>query len=91
MCRNNGMSIAPYGVLGQGKFKTPEELQKRATLRGGKQPTEKDLEICKIMQEIADELGGGVHLAHSKSTFVPRLPGAKLTFSRSGLGTTDDD
>lgn len=70
MCRNNGMSIAPWAVLGQGKFKTPEELKKRAALRGGSQPTDKDLETCKVLQEVASELGGEVHLAHSKPTIV---------------------
>ena len=57
---------APWGVLGQGKFKSEEELKKRATLRGNAQPTEADLKTCKVLQEVATELGGDVHLAHSK-------------------------
>lgn len=55
-------------MLGQGKFKTPEELKAKAALRGGRPPTEKDIQICQVLQEVADEIGGGVHLAHSESS-----------------------
>ncbi|WVQ86211.1 hypothetical protein IAT38_008379 [Cryptococcus sp. DSM 104549] len=64
MCRANGMSIAPYAVLGQGKFKTPEELKERADkLRGNTKPTEAQLKICEALQEVAKEVGEGVGLA----------------------------
>lgn len=65
MCRANGMSIAPYSVMGGGMFRTPEELKKRAdTLRGGMQPTEQQLNLGKVLQEVAEEIGGGVNLAN---------------------------
>ncbi|ORY28954.1 putative aryl-alcohol dehydrogenase [Naematelia encephala] len=65
MCRMNGMSIAPFSVLGSGKFKTLAELEQRAgTLRAGTGPTEAQIKMCSILQEIADELGGHVKLPH---------------------------
>ncbi|ORX38519.1 putative aryl-alcohol dehydrogenase [Kockovaella imperatae] len=64
MCRNNNMSIAPWGVLGQGKFYPPEELKKRASVRGGTQPTEKQVKVVEALQEVAKEIGGDVQLAH---------------------------
>jgi aryl-alcohol dehydrogenase-like predicted oxidoreductase len=83
MCRHNGMSIAPWAVLGQGKFKTPEELEKRANLRGGAKPTPAQLQTAKILQEVADEIGGGVHLAHGEHDHVHLHTHA---ISRLGVG-----
>ncbi|WWD20886.1 hypothetical protein CI109_105363 [Kwoniella shandongensis] len=63
MCRAYGMSIAPWGSLGQGKFKTPEELEARAnSLRGSAPPTERDLKAAQVLKEVADEIGEGVKL-----------------------------
>ena len=73
MCRANGMSIAPYSVMGGGMFRTPEELRKRAdTLRGGMQPTEDQLKLGKVLQEVAEEIGGGSNLANGVSFFQCR-------------------
>ncbi|WWC92523.1 uncharacterized protein L201_007482 [Kwoniella dendrophila CBS 6074] len=65
MCRANGMAIAPYAVLGQGKFKTPEQfeqLRKDGKLRAGNEPTEKDIKISKTLQEVAEEIGNETKL-----------------------------
>ncbi|WVR03355.1 hypothetical protein IAU60_000346 [Kwoniella sp. DSM 27419] len=67
MARANGMSIAPWGVLGGGKFKTPEEVEERkkaGTLRSGAEPTEREAQISKALKEVSDELGGEVKLAN---------------------------
>lgn len=55
---------APYAVLGQGKFKTPEELKAKGTRGGGAPPTEEQIQLCKVLQEVAEEIGGGIKLAN---------------------------
>jgi hypothetical protein len=60
------MDTAPWGILGQGKFKTPEELKSRAQLRGGAQPSDGEIKLCEVLQEVATEIGGGAHLAGGK-------------------------
>ncbi|ODO06643.1 hypothetical protein I350_04001 [Cryptococcus amylolentus CBS 6273] len=79
MCRANGMGFAPWGVLGQGKFKSPEELKKQANWRGGAPPSEKDIKLTKALQEVADQVGGGakaatVALAWSRQMFTDCYP-----------------
>ncbi|WVQ80660.1 hypothetical protein IAT38_002765 [Cryptococcus sp. DSM 104549] len=60
MARAYGMSIAPYAVLGGGKFKTPEELKNQDyTFRYGP-PSEQDLKLAATLTEIAKEIGEDV-------------------------------
>jgi hypothetical protein len=56
--------LAPYAALGQGKFKTPEELKAKATRGGGALPTAEQIQLCKVLQEVAEEIGGGIKLAN---------------------------
>ena len=56
--------LVPWGVLGQGRFKSPEELKSRSRVRGGGPPDEAELKLCKVLQEVADELGGKYSLAN---------------------------
>jgi len=65
MCRANGMGIAPWNVMGGGLFKTPKELEERGdTTRGGNKPSEEQQAVCKALEEVANEIGQGTHLAH---------------------------
>ena len=53
--------------MGSGHFKPPKELEERGqSLRGGAGPSEEQVKVCKALQEVADEVGSGTHLAHSK-------------------------
>ncbi|KAL1406314.1 putative aryl-alcohol dehydrogenase aad14 [Vanrija albida] len=63
MARAYGMAIAPWGALGQGKFKTPEELKERAKLRGNAPPTEHELAVSAALGKVAAEIGGGANPA----------------------------
>nr|ODN87213.1 aryl-alcohol dehydrogenase [Cryptococcus depauperatus CBS 7841] len=63
MARAYGMSIAPWGVLGQGKFKDPEHLKKQENWRSEAPPSETDLKISRALKEVADEIGGNVSLS----------------------------
>ncbi|RXK41149.1 aryl-alcohol dehydrogenase [Tremella mesenterica] len=63
MARANGMSIAPWGVFGGGMFRTAEEFKAREnSLRGGQKPSEKQLQVSKVLEEIAKEIGENVKL-----------------------------
>jgi hypothetical protein len=57
--------------MGGGHFKTPKELEERGkSVRGGSGPSEEQKKVCQALQEVADQIGSGTHLAHSELTHV---------------------
>lgn len=63
MCRHYGMAIAPWAALGQGRFRTPEQLAQREKefgkpVRGGGQSDE-EARIARTLDEVAKEVGQG--------------------------------
>lgn len=72
------MIAAPWGALGGGKYKTPEELKEREkenTLRGGMAASERDIQVSAVLAEVAKELGGEPALASGtliSFLYVPR-------------------
>ena len=63
MCQAEGMALMPYGVLGQGKFKSPKELEERKAagqgLRsfwGAGEQTPDELAISTALQHTAEEV-----------------------------------
>ncbi|SJX61887.1 probable AAD14-Putative aryl-alcohol reductase [Sporisorium reilianum f. sp. reilianum] len=92
MAREFGMALAPWGALGQGRFKTPEQVAERektqGPLRGGGGAlTEKEKNISAALHKLGqEELGGlsitGVALAYvySKYPYVfPIVGGTKIS------------
>ncbi|CDO76297.1 hypothetical protein BN946_scf184917.g13 [Trametes cinnabarina] len=63
MCRAEGMGIAPWGVLGQGKFKSEEEIKARSHLRYGLPQTEEEKKLSAVLNKIAADVGGGATIA----------------------------
>ncbi|KAJ3169795.1 hypothetical protein HDU88_000433 [Geranomyces variabilis] len=64
MCKAEGMAIAPYGVLGQGKFKTKAEIERRAAsnepMRSFWNSTAQSPEqerISAVLEQVAEEVG----------------------------------
>lgn len=58
--------------MGSGHFKSPKELEERGkSLRGGAGPSDDQVKVCKALQEVADEVESGTHLAHSTFLFHP--------------------
>lgn len=66
MCRAEGMAVMPYGVLGQGKIKSRQEIaQRRAAQldmrsfwRGGEQrQSEQEMAVSESLEQVALELG----------------------------------
>jgi aryl-alcohol dehydrogenase-like predicted oxidoreductase len=62
MARKYGMGLAPWGALGQGKFKTPEQLASMSTLRGNTPPTAAEVAASRALAEVAEEIGDGATL-----------------------------
>ncbi|GFZ50406.1 oxidoreductase with NAD+ or NADP+ as acceptor [Saitozyma sp. JCM 24511] len=96
MARAFGMAIAPWGALGGGRFKEPEELKARAkekTLRAGLEPTENELKVGQALKEVAHEIGGGVALANVALAWCrqmypdcyPLIGGTKLQHLKSNI------
>ncbi|WWC98360.1 hypothetical protein V866_005251 [Kwoniella sp. B9012] len=96
MCRANGMSVAPYAVLGQGRFKTLEENEKRrkeGKFRAGMEPSDNEIKISKALQEVAEEIGGNtkltsVALAWARQTMAycyPIVGGTSIDYLKSNI------
>ncbi|CCF53228.1 hypothetical protein NDA10_002263 [Ustilago hordei] len=92
MAREFGMALAPWGALGQGRFKTPEQVAEREKTQGplrggGGQLTDKEKTISAALYKLGqEELGGlsitGVALAYcfSKYPYVfPIVGGTKVS------------
>ncbi|KAH9849839.1 norsolorinic acid reductase [Lenzites betulinus] len=63
MCRAEGMGIVPWGVVGEGKYKTEAEMKERSAVRWGAPQTEEQKKISAALEKIANEVGGGATLA----------------------------
>lgn len=90
MCRKYGMALAPWGVIGQGKFKTPEQIKEAKALRGNTQPTEAEIKASEALAEVAAEIGNGASIAavamawsRSKMAYcIPIIGGTKVSHLR---------
>ncbi|KZT57228.1 aryl-alcohol dehydrogenase [Calocera cornea HHB12733] len=63
MVKAEGMGVAPWGVLGQGRFKTAAQLEQRkkqGSLRGGADLTPAETKISAALERVAKELGSNV-------------------------------
>lgn len=91
MCRTYGMALAPWGALGQGRFRTPEQLEQRAKefgkpTRGGGVQSDREKSISLTLDGVAKETGTSiaqVALAYvmSKSPYVfPIVGGTKISY-----------
>ena len=97
MCRNQGMAIAPWGAMGQGRFRTAEQIAQRekeqGPIRGGNGQSEKEKAVSLAMEKMGnEELGGlsitGVALAYvySKYPYVfPIVGGTKIKYLEDNM------
>lgn len=80
MALDEGMALAPWGVLAGGRIRSDEEEERRkqtgehgrGSVTGGGQweRTEKERRVCQALQKVASEvgaktLGAGEYLAHT--------------------------
>lgn len=94
MLRHQGMALAPFGVLGSGKFKSPEALREQE-VRGTK-ATDAEIKLAEVLQGVADELSTsdmkvtvpGVALAWSRQKYehsIPLIGGHKIEHLKSNI------
>jgi len=61
MCRKEGLGLAPWGVIGQGKWQSKAQLEERKKsgekLRG--EISEQDEKMSDTLARVADEIGDG--------------------------------
>ena len=62
MCRMEGMGICPWGVVGQGRYKTEAELKAGAALRYGREQSAAEKSMSVALEKVAQELGDGASL-----------------------------
>ena len=62
MCRMEGMGICPWGVIGQGRYKTEEEMKAGAALRYGRTQTDAEKSMSAALTKVAQEMGGDASL-----------------------------
>ncbi|KAH9914085.1 norsolorinic acid reductase [Epithele typhae] len=85
MCRAEGMALAPYGVIGGGRFKTEDEINARGgALRFGAPQTDKEKRVSAALARVAKEVGGGASVASvalawavSKAPYVYPIVGGR--------------
>ncbi|KAL1954755.1 hypothetical protein VTO42DRAFT_755 [Malbranchea cinnamomea] len=71
MCRDEGMGLCPYGVLGQGLFQTEkgyEEREKRDDVRKFRPVSEHHRKVSRVLEEIAK--AKGVELLQVAAAYV---------------------
>jgi len=65
MCRDDGMAIAPWGPVGQGRFQTEAAFRERDAQNPGrtsKAVTPRDRAVSGVLEGVARDVGGGATL-----------------------------
>lgn len=92
MCEAEGMALAPWGALGQGQFKTPEEYEKtkdEGRKLGG--PTEKSKAISVTLDKLAKEKGTLItsialaYVMHKAPYVFPIIGGRKVDHLKGNI------
>ncbi|KAF2861570.1 aryl-alcohol dehydrogenase [Piedraia hortae CBS 480.64] len=67
MCRLFGMAIAPWDVIGGGRFQTKKQMEERQksgegirTMLGGSEQSENEKKVSAALEEVANELGKSI-------------------------------
>ena len=68
MCRKEGMGIAPWGVINQGKWQSKVQIEERAKSgekfrRGASELDEADIKMSEQLEKIAGEVSGDASVA----------------------------
>ncbi|KAF2830668.1 putative Norsolorinic acid reductase [Ophiobolus disseminans] len=73
MCRQQGMALCPYGVLGQGRFQTEEAYKEREKTKEGRNfipLSARDKQVSGVLEEVARSKGEGVTLLNVALAYV---------------------
>ncbi|EJT97332.1 aryl-alcohol dehydrogenase [Dacryopinax primogenitus] len=92
MCHAEGMGLAPWGVIGQGKFRTKAQLEERlkqGSMRWGSQTlTPEEKAVSAALEKVAEEVGQPGKLAnvaiayvmHKQAYVFPIIGGSKTKY-----------
>ncbi|KAL4796691.1 sterigmatocystin biosynthesis dehydrogenase stcV [Aspergillus venezuelensis] len=103
MCRSEGMGLAPYGVLNQGRFQTEAGFKEREKSNEGRNfiaTSQRDKDVSRVIEKIANKKN--VDLLHvalgyimDKAPYVFPIVGARkvshIEGSIAGIGVTLDE
>ncbi|KAM0550274.1 hypothetical protein ACHAPJ_008944 [Fusarium lateritium] len=73
MCREEGMAICPYGVLGQGRFQTQSAYEERQKNNPGRQNaplSQHDINVSRVLEKVAKAKGGDTGILHIALAYV---------------------
>jgi hypothetical protein len=84
MCQSEGLALAPWGVLGRGQFKTPEEFQHEGTRNMGLQDDKN-----RVMHEKLAEVGRRKRTAPTNISLAYVLHKAPYVFPVIGCRTVE--
>lgn len=103
MCEAEGMALAPFGALGSGLFKTPEDYEKtKGEGRKMAVPNEKSKAISVVLDKLAKEKGALItsialaYVMHKAPYVFPIVGGRKVEHLKSniealGIELTDEE
>lgn len=103
MCKDEGMGIAPWGPLNQGKFQTRAVFaQREGTQEGRTTPTNRDKQISAVLEEVAETKGCtlqqvAVAYVQQKAPFVFPIVGCRTvahiqgTIDSLNIALTEDE
>jgi aryl-alcohol dehydrogenase-like predicted oxidoreductase len=98
MCLDEGMALAPYGALGQGRFQSEDifrEREKSNPGRKGRPYDEHDRAISRALEKIAKEKGSEItsvalaYVRHKAPYVFPIIGGRKLEHLKGNITALD--
>lgn len=57
MCREEGMAIAPWGAIGQGRFQRKADFGKSKDGRSAQKLSDEEVKVSAALEKVADDLG----------------------------------
>ena len=92
MCEAEGMALAPWGALGRGLFKTPEDYEKtKGEGRQASKPNEKSKAISAVLDKLAKEKGTAItsivlaYVMHKAPYVFPIVGGRKVDHLKGNI------
>lgn len=92
MCEAEGMALAPWGALGSGRFKTPEEYEKtKGEGRKSATPDESSKAISVVLDKLAKEKGtlitsiASAYVMHKAPYVFPIVGGRKVEHLKGNI------
>jgi len=92
MVKAEGMSLAPWGALGRGKFKSEEQRQQQSGERGRDvQPSETDIKVSRALEKVAQRKNtlitsvAQAYVMHKAPYVFPIIGGRTLEHLRANI------